>query len=505
MQLSPDIALFHSKVFSPETFRKCIEVAASRLEAYLEDTSVRGLAMRDPDDLLREAEKLMTKKDDHIDDFDEARFQSIVDLYIRTGIQLYSPGYMGRQFAGVFPLTGAVDMVNTVLNQPSSFYEAAQLPNVAERLMAGELNKYIGYEPEKFTMVTTSGGSLANLTALMAARNDKFPGVWAKGAAACCEQGGQPAFAVSSDAHYSVIRSAGILGVGEDNIVKLPVGHDGKICVEKVPEMLDNAQANGLNIFCIVASAGTTSLGAFDPIDQLAEIADRYNIWLHVDGSHGASLLISDLLRRKLQGIHKADSIAWDAHKMMFIPSPCSLLFYKDKKKGYAAFHQEASYVFEKHSDKYTEYDSAGKNFECTKRSMIMNLWIPWAIYGRALFAQKIEFLCQLCQQAYHALTQESDFEVIHSPESNILCFRYKPSCAVAASIPDYQAKIRNRVRQNATFFISKVDIDSKPALRVVFMNHLTTVKNFHMLLNEVRVVGQNIISAHQRQLTFNT
>jgi L-2,4-diaminobutyrate decarboxylase len=496
MKPSLDIATFHAKIFSQESFRKYTEVVASQLGAYLENISVRGLAMQDPEDLMRKAKSLMTSKHDVIDDFDEGRFRSIVDLYIRTGIPLYSPGYMGRQFSGVVPLTGIFDMVNAILNQPSSFYEAAQLPNVAERIMADELNEYIGYDPEKFTMVTTSGGSLANLTALMAARNDKFPDIWTKGLAACCRRGSQPALAVSKEAHYSIIRSAGILGIGEDNIVKLPVDDYGRIDDKKVPGALDNARAKGLDVFCMVASAGTTSLGAFDPIDALAQIASKYNIWLHIDGSHGASLLLSDTLRRKMYGIQKADSIAWDAHKMMFVPSPCSLLFYKDKSKSYAAFHQEASYVFEKYPDKYTAYDSAGKNFECTKRPMIMNLWILWAIYGRALFAQKIELLYELCRQAYQIVEHASDFEAVHSPESNILCFRHRHP--FAGAIPDYHVQIRNSIRQNGVFFISKVEINNSPVLRVVFMNHLITIAHFRTLLDEIRKAGLDIVKEYK-------
>src|SRR6185295_7490794 len=127
----------------------------------------------------------------------------------------------------------------------------------------------------------------------------------------------------------------------------------------------------------------------------------------------------------KLKGIEKVDSLAWDAHKMMFVPAACTLLFYKDKEKSYGAFRQEASYVFEKAPDTYTEFDSAEKNFECTKRPLIMSLWALWTLYGRALFADKIEYLCQLTGQAYQILRDQADFATIHQPESNILCFRY--------------------------------------------------------------------------------
>ncbi len=157
-------------VFDPQLFRKNGEMVISKLENYLADSSIRGLALTDPSVLLQTAKDLMTSEIE-----DEEKLGAIIDLYIRTGIQVHSPGYMGRQFSGVIPLASIIDFISSTVNQPSSFYEAAQLPNVVERIMAQELNQFIDWEPERFTMVTTSGGSLANLTALLAARNDKFP------------------------------------------------------------------------------------------------------------------------------------------------------------------------------------------------------------------------------------------------------------------------------------------------------------------------------------------
>lgn len=484
-------------IFDADLFRQHTEIVVSRLETYLKDHSVKGLHLTEPSVLMQTARKLMTKDGAAVTAFDEARFKSIVDLYMQTGIHVHSPGYMGRQFSGVIPLAGVFDFMSSVLNQPSSFYEAAQLPNVAEHIMAEELNRFIGFDPEQFTMVSTSGGSLANLTALLAARNDKLPGVWDKGISSYTQQG-IPAIAASEDAHYSVVRAAGILGIGEEQIVRLPVDAARRICVTKVQSVLDDAKRRGLNVFCLVASVGSTSVGAVDPVGELADIAHRNSLWLHVDGAHGASLLVSDKLRYALEGIGKADSLTWDAHKMLFVPSPCSLLFYRDKEKAYGAFHQKASYVFDNHADIYSDYDAGGKNFECTKRPGIMNLWVLWAIYGRALFASKIEYLCDLCKEAYSLLINEPDFEAIHKPDTNILCFRYRPQSAYSVSASALQLQIRNRIRQDGKFFISKVDLGSETALRVVFMNHDIKPVHFRMLLDEIRKVGQNFINGQE-------
>ncbi|MFG3257355.1 pyridoxal phosphate-dependent decarboxylase family protein [Streptomyces sp. NPDC048172] len=463
---------------------------------HLADLSVRGLDLVDPSALSQDAKALMTEECEKIAPFDEKKLEEILDLYIRTGIPVHSPGYMGRQFSGVVPLGGVVEFVSSVLNQPSSFYEAGQLPNVAERLMADELNRFIGWEPGRFAMVTTSGGSLANLTAMLAARNQKFPRFWPDGAAGL-EGGARPAIAVSDDVHYSVSRAAGVMGIGEAQIVRLPLNGRRQISIEGARAALAAAERANLRVFCLVASAGTTSVGAFDPIGALADLARERDIWLHVDGAHGASLLVSDRFRHKLRGIEKADSLTWDAHKMTFVPAPCTLLFYRDREASGGAFRQRASYVFDEKPDIYTELDSGDRNFECTKRPMIMSLWVLWAMYGRALFAEKVEYLCALTQQAYHLLHAEPDFETVHRPEANILCFRYRPHGVAEEDVHALQVAIRNRVKLRGRFFISKVNVDGVAALRVVMMNHEITVDHFRMLLEEIRGVGRTLHGTH--------
>lgn len=481
-----------ASLFDPGLFRRYAGLVVDKLERYLRDTSIRGLALTDPSALMRETRALTASPGASAMSHDD-RLAAILDLYIRTGIQVYSPGYMGRQYSGAMPLAGIVDLVNGIVNQPASFYEAAQLPNVAERIMAEELNRFIGWPADQFTMVTTSGGSLANLTALLAARNDKIPAAWSQGLTAAAD-GARPAVAVSIDAHYSIGRAIGVLGIGDAQIVRLPINRARQICVDQVRPTLAAAERRGLRVFCLVASAATTSIGAFDDLDQLADVAAERDLWLHVDGAHGASLLIADALRHKLRGIERADSLTWDAHKMLFVPASCTLLFYRNKDKARAAFRQEASYVFENHSDSYTEYDSAEKNLECTKRAMIMNLWIPWALYGRKPFAAKIEQLCRLTRTAYEIVAAEPDFDALHEPESNILCFRYAPRTVDSWDVGELQHEIRRGVRARGFFFISKVDIDGAPALRTVFMNHDTNADHVRLLLREIRTVAHEIL-----------
>jgi L-2,4-diaminobutyrate decarboxylase len=222
--LMPDVDL--ESLFGADNFTRHASLAVERLARHLADTSLRGLSLTDPALILASAAKLTRDGAPGDPEAHVRKLGQIIDLYARTGIQVYSPGYMGRQFSGPLPVSAVVELVSAVLTQPASFYEAGQLPNVAEHIMGEELNRFLGFPADRYTMVTTSGGSLANLTAMLAARNRRYPDAWRDGLAGA---GTRPAIAVGEDVHYSVTRAAGILGIGDGQLVPLPLDAERRI------------------------------------------------------------------------------------------------------------------------------------------------------------------------------------------------------------------------------------------------------------------------------------
>ena len=159
------------------------------------------------------------------------------------------------------------------------------------------------------------------------------------------------------------------------------------------------------------------------------------------------------------------------------------------------AFAEHASQVVEQKPDIYAELDSAGQNFECTKRPLIMNLWVCWLLYGKSLFTAKVDCLCDLAMQMHELLEHEADFSALHQPQSNIVCFRYLPQNLLTMDMGGFQLAIWERIRKEGEFFISRVDVDEQIALRVVFMNHEITLEHMQALLKEIRHVGQKILN----------
>jgi L-2,4-diaminobutyrate decarboxylase len=334
--------------FDPTILRTATKVAVEKLKKNVSNDAARGLKLSSPDTLMAFVERYSQLNSDP-SNFDIERFKDIIDLYIATGIPVYSPGYMGRQFSGVMPISGLTDLLTSMASQPSSFYESAQLPSIAEKAIAKEFGRFLGWKDDTYDMITTSGGSLANITAILTARNCKVPDFSKRfGSSAAI-----PAIAVSAEVHYSVKRATGILGIGEDQIISLPVNAQGEICMQQAESTLNEAEEKGFDIFCLVATAGTTALGAIDPLEELAALCKKKDYWFHVDGAHGGSLLVSEKLKPRLSGIEKVDSFALDAHKTLFLPASCTLLFYRNKEHATKTFYKEASYIFEPESSRY--------------------------------------------------------------------------------------------------------------------------------------------------------
>jgi len=383
-------------------------------------------------------------------------------------------------------------MVTAMAPQPASFYEAGQLANVADAIMAQEFAALLGWAPDQFDMVATSGGALGNLTALLAARNRHVPQAWTEGLQSRSD-GRRLGIAVGADSHYSVNRAAGVLGIGESCVIRLPLDDQRRICVYEAASVIDRAAREGIDLFCLVASAGTTPTGAIDPLDELADLAAERGLWLHVDGAHAGSFLVSERLRPRLRGIERADSFILDAHKTLFVPAACTLLFYRDALSSQLAFEQVASYVFDDPYSEASRIESGGKNLECTKRPSIVNLWLLWSMYGPELLAAKLETLVELTVMAYAVIDEQSDFRVVHRPQSNILVFQYTPDGFDASEVDSLQRALSDRVRARGRFLISKTDVGDACALRLVMMNHEITELDVRELLDEVREAAREI------------
>jgi L-2,4-diaminobutyrate decarboxylase len=194
--------------------------------------------------------------------------------------------------------------------------------------------------------------------------------------------------------------------------------------------------------------------------------------------------------REKLSGVEHADSVTWDAHKMMFVPALCTFLFYRDKNQSFQAFDQDAPYLFAKDGNPTLEFDSAVRTLECTKRPVAMALWSIWCLWGPAVFETLVDRTIELAREFHGLLSDAPDFEPLHEPECNILCFRYLPASHAGAApevISELQASIRRRLTEAGQFYITATRLDGQMALRVTLMNPMTDRSHLEGLMDAIR------------------
>lgn len=422
-------------------------------------------------------------------------FAALVDTMLRRGLNLHDPRYIGHQVPAPVPLAGLFDAVGSVTNQVMAIYEMGPWATAVEQAMVRELGARIGWRPNSFSGLVTHGGSLANLTALLTARNVALGDAWERGLGG---DGPRPILLAHAGAHYSVARAAGILGLGSRQIVPVGLDAHGRMDPRLLDEELTRLRALGHPIVAVAACACATPMGSFDPLEEIAAICRRHGVWLHVDAAHGGAALLSQKHRGLLAGIDQADSVVWDAHKMLFVPGLCAFVFYRDKARRFEAFRQDAPYLFDPAAPGLAEFDSGTRTVECTKRAAAFGLWGVWSLFGPGLFADMVDITFALGRDLFHKLREADDFVPLHEPEANIVVFRHIPAelrDAAPERVGDFQLELRRRLIESGEFYIVPSKHEGLGALRVTIINPLTTPAHLDQLLDALRRQGRELLA----------
>jgi L-2,4-diaminobutyrate decarboxylase len=323
--------------------------------------------------------------------------------------------------------------------------------------------------------VLTSGGAQANLTALLAARQQTAGwNIWKEGISS-----GPPLRILASEhAHYSVSRAAGIMGLGVDAVVKIAADDQGRMSVPALAEMHRQTAGYGARILAVVATAGCTPTGSIDPLAEIGAYCREQNLWLHVDGAHGASALLSAQNRSALRGIELADSVVWDGHKLLYMPAAVSAVLFRNPAHSYAAFAQEASYLFQGHSNEEETYNVSYRTLECTKRMMGLKLWAAFSLYGATGLGELVDKVFATARLLAEKLQSAPDFELLMPPQTNIVCFRHGSGD---------QSGLRKSLVESGAFHLTQVNLHGKVWLRATLMNPFTAESDLDALLDCIR------------------
>ncbi len=388
---------------------------------------------------------------------------AMYEAVLKQSISVHHPGYIGHQVAvpsaeGIF-----ASWVSDVLNNGSAVYEMGMAANAIERRVSKELALVFGL-PNTSTGIFTSGGSLANLTAMLAARAAKAPAL----------AGEKLCVLVSDQAHYCIDRAVRIMGWGAEGIIEVETAKDFSVSASGLDTALEIAAQRGRKPIAIVGMACTTSTGTYDDLLLLSAFAKTHNLWFHVDAAHGGVACFSESEKKKVAGIEEADTITLDAHKMMQVPALTTLLLYKDEVASYRTFSQKADYLWGEAGPEW--YHSGQRTVECTKLMMGMRVLAVTMGGGMVKLGQYVEQQYRLARAFAKTLEKRDSWEIATEPMSNIVCFRRIPMASIDAD--DYNEEIRERLLLDGRWYVVNTRLRGIYWLRVTLMNPQTTLES---------------------------
>lgn len=464
------------EVFDSERFRsqahQWVDLVADYLKQAATDSEMPVLPVVPPAEMLDLVEEGFPIEP-------EGDLLELLNALITRSNHLHHPHYLGHQVATVLPVAALVEATNALLNNGMAIYEMGQMQTVMEQRVVSFLCQLIGF-PDQSGGILTHGGSLGNLTALLAARQAKAGhDVWTEGHR-------EPlAVLVSEQAHYCIARAVQVMGWGSGGAIPVATNRNFQMTRESLRHGLDRARKEGRRVLAVVASSCTTATGSFDLLDEVADFCEKHDLWLHVDGAHGASLAFSDVHRDKLRGIERADSVVWDLHKLALMPALVTAVLFRESQRSYEAFAQEASYLYEPVDHESTTYDLGRRTLECTKRGMGVLAYTLFQTQGTRLFAENVDVLIERTRELAGMLAESDDFEIATFPEANILCFRMLPKEGEDAN--ELNGSLRGRVVRSGDFYIVQTRLEGVLWLRVTMMNPATTSDDLVELLGKLR------------------
>jgi glutamate/tyrosine decarboxylase-like PLP-dependent enzyme len=438
-----------------------------RMSATLGEYLARNRAPDTPVVEYRAARELRRILDLHLErgQGSSEKMWKAVEQYLRFAVRTGHPQYFNQLWAG-FTVPGFVgESIASATNTSMYTYEVAPVATLMEIALTEELLAMIGY-PEGEGMFVT-GGSNANLVAMLCARHAVAPEVRSKGMASGTDR---PLDLFCSDeAHYSIQKAANVLGIGADHVIEVETDGEGRMIPGELDRALEESIRRGHRPFFVTATAGTTVRAAFDPIDEIAAVTRPRGIWLHVDGALGGSVLLSRRHRGLLRGAEQADSFAWDLHKIMGMPLMTSLIFLREKGGLHAACSTEHSeYIFHERED--AEFDLGPKSLQCGRRVNVLKAWLSWQYFGRAGYERRMDTLFDLAEYAEGIVRESPGMEMVVPRQSVAVCFRVVPPGDEDPGA--FNIAVREKLLREGRCMLNYARLEGgKITLRLVFAN----------------------------------
>ena len=388
------------------------------------------------------------------------------------GLNPASGGHLAYIPGGGIYYSALGDYLADVFNKYAGVFYASPGAVRMENMLIRWMNDLVGYPSTAGGNLTTSG-SLANIIAVVIARD-------AKGIGADVIQ--RSVIYLSKQTHHSVDKAIRVAGLGECVIRHLPLDEKFKIIASELERQINEDRDNGLNPFLVVASAGTTDVGAIDPLAEIGEIAKRHGLWYHIDAAYGGFFILTDEGREKLNGIETSDSVIIDPHKGLFVPYGLGVVLVKNVEDLKRSFSFDANYM----QDAFAapdELSPAELSPELTKHFRGLRLWLPLKLHGVAPFRACLEEKLMLAKYFYGEV-QKLGFRTDLEPELSVVTYRYEPK---NGDPDEFNKKLLEAVVADGRVFISSTILNGRYTLRFACLSFRTHLKTVDTLLEVLR------------------
>ena len=382
------------------------------VEVLINEEAKNPVAERIDSGKLYETIDLSLNESGMIDDEFKSVLKNVLISTPKTATNLFfNQLFGGRQGKAILG-----DLLAVLLNNSMYTYKVAGPQVGIEQEIIRQSCNLVGYGANSNGTFPT-GGSMSNYMALIMARDAKDPN---------CRYDGMTKPLIiytSKESHYSNAKNASFAGIGRNNIRYIKADSKGRMISAELETQIKEDIKNGGIPTYVNATAGTTVLGAFDPIDEIADITEKYNIWLHVDGAYCGSVIFSEKYKHLIKGVERSNSFSYNAHKMLGTPMTCSIILVNDKKQLHDSFSNEADYLYQTDGD---DFNLGKTSFQCGRRNDALKFWTLWKSVGTKGLEQIVEQQFDLATIALEYVNNNPDYTVYSFDDSISICFNYK-------------------------------------------------------------------------------
>jgi aromatic-L-amino-acid/L-tryptophan decarboxylase len=377
------------------------------------------------------------------------------------------------------------DWLATGFNFFAGVWPVAAGPNEIELVVLDWFREWLGM-PEGSNGLLTSGGSGANLTAMIAARHRVTAGdasVIAKLTVYASDQ-----------VHSSVTRAAWLAGVPREQVRSLPSDDEFRLRVDALGEAIAHDRAVGLRPLMVVANAGTTNTGSVDPMHEIADLCEREDVWLHVDAAYGGFAILTDVGRRALTGIERADSVTLDPHKWLFIPFECGCLLARDPHRLKAAFQIFPEYLADAQTG-HAAVNFADYGEQLTRYARAIKVWMSVSYFGTDAIRDAIDRGMMLARRLEERIRETPGLEIVSPARFGVVCFRARATGVDDAALDALNERVLAHVVGNGRYFISSTRLRGSFALRACILGFRTTEEDVDGLVQAVAEAASDIVA----------